>query len=83
MQRQALHDRFATRFFITTLVAHPTQREKEILMCMATGLTSVQTGHRLGISTKTVETHRKNLQRKFNAINACQLVYLATKAGHI
>jgi DNA-binding CsgD family transcriptional regulator len=50
---------------------------------MASGLTSAQTGLQLGISIKTVETHRKNLQRKYHALNACQLVYLAAKAKHI
>ena len=79
LQPQSLRNKFEKKYFVIL----PTQRETEILKCMADGLTSVQTGHRLGISTKTVETHRKNLQRKFNAVNACQLVYLATKAGHI
>lgn len=61
----------------------PTERETEILKYMAHGLTSGQIGFELGISTKTVETHRKNLQRKLNAINGCQLIYTAVKKGLI
>lgn len=55
-------------------------REQEILTCMANGLTSAQISFRLYISVKTVETHRRNLLRRFGAVNACQLVYKAVKA---
>jgi DNA-binding CsgD family transcriptional regulator len=58
-------------------------REIEVLSCMAKGLTSAQIAYSLKISIKTVETHRKNLQRKFNAVNACQLIYKAAKADVI
>lgn len=50
---------------------------------MTEGNTSLQIGHKLSISLKTVETHRKNLLTKFNALNAVHLVYLAAKANII
>lgn len=60
-----------------------TKREKQILMLMTEGNTSLQIGHKLSISLKTVETHRKNLLTKFNALNAVHLVYLAAKSNII
>jgi DNA-binding CsgD family transcriptional regulator len=58
-------------------------RETEVLKCIADGFTSSQIAYTLKIGVKTVETHRKNLQHKFNAVNACQLVYKAAKANII
>jgi len=64
-------------------IAMPTAREIQILQAMARGLTSKQIAFELRISEKTVETHRKNLQQKFDAINASQLIYTSTKLGFI
>jgi len=61
----------------------PTERELEILLRVANGNTSAQTALELNISVKTVETHKKNLQRKFDALNGCHLVYKMAKAGII
>jgi DNA-binding CsgD family transcriptional regulator len=58
-------------------------REAEVLRWIADGFTSAQIAYTLKISVKTVETHRKNLQHKFSAVNACQLVYKAAKANII
>lgn len=64
-------------------LTEPTQKELEVLKLLATGSTSKQIADSLGISIKTVETHRKNMQRKFDAINGCHLVYKAAKANII
>lgn len=54
-----------------------TKREKEILQCIADGLTNPQIAEKLFISTDTVETHRKNLHSKLNVKNSAMLVRFA------
>lgn len=44
-----------------------TRREKEILKLLADGLNGPEIAEKLFLSPLTVETHRKNLLRKFNA----------------
>lgn len=50
-----------------------TRREKEIVQLLADGLKGPQIAEKLFLSPLTVETHRKNLFRKFNA-NSVQLL---------
>lgn len=53
-------------------------REREVLQCLADGLTTDETANRLFISHDTVKTHRKNLLIKMEAKNAFQLGVKAT-----
>lgn len=53
-------------------------REREVLQCLADGLTTDETARRLFISHDTVKTHRRNLLLKMNAKNAFQLGAKAT-----
>ena len=57
-----------------------TRREKEILQLLADGLKGPQIAEKLFLSPLTVETHRKNLLRKFNA-HSVQLL-LKTARDH-
>ncbi len=50
---------------------------------MAKGKSTPAIAGALDISEKTVETHRKNLHIKFNAVNACHLIHITTKEGII
>lgn len=50
-----------------------TRREKEILKLLSDGLTGPEISEKLFLSPLTVQTHRKNLLRKFNA-NSVQLL---------
>lgn len=54
-------------------------REKEVLECIATGLTTHEIGDKLFISKNTVETHRKNLLYKLKARNTAELINNAYK----
>lgn len=54
-----------------------TRREKEILQLLADGLTGPQIAEKLFLSPLTVETHRKNLFRKFNAHSVQSLLKIA------
>jgi DNA-binding NarL/FixJ family response regulator len=54
-----------------------TRREKEILQLLADGLNGPQIAEKLNLSPLTVETHRKNLFRKFNANSVQMLLKIA------
>jgi DNA-binding CsgD family transcriptional regulator len=54
-----------------------TPREHEVLMLIAAGDSNKQGGHRLGISTRTFETHRAHLMSKLGAKNVADLVRIA------
>lgn len=54
-------------------------REKEVLECIAGGLTTQEIAEQLFISKNTVETHRKNLLYKLQAKNTAELVNNAFK----
>jgi len=56
-----------------------TRREKEVLLLIAEGLTNVEIGEKLFISTTTVDTHRKNLMSKFEAKNTATLIRMAAQ----
>jgi DNA-binding NarL/FixJ family response regulator len=62
---------------------HPNEklsdREKEVLECIAGGLTTQEIADQLFISKNTVETHRKNLLYKLQAKNTAELVNNAFK----
>ncbi|SFP93543.1 response regulator [Parafilimonas terrae] len=58
---------------------HITRREKEILQCIAQGLTTAQIAEKLFISPLTVETHRRNLMQKFEVNNAPALIHIAVE----
>lgn len=56
-------------------------REKEVCELMAAGLTTNEIADRLFISTRTVETHRKNLMEKLGVKNSAGIIYRAVKEG--
>ena len=59
------------------------EREREVLDCIARGLSSKQCALQLGIAPRTVERHVENLRNKLNARNKPHLVAKALAAGHI
>lgn len=54
-----------------------TNREKDIIQCIAKGASNKEIADELFISERTVETHRKNIFRKTGVHNAMQLVEFA------
>lgn len=56
-----------------------TRRELEVLQLLAEGHTNRSTGEKLGISTKTVETHRARLMRKLGLKSLAELVRYAVR----
>ncbi len=58
-----------------------TPREKEVVKFIALGKTSKEIAQILGLSVKTVNTHRNNIMRKLEVRNAAGLVRYALFSG--
>ena len=54
-------------------------RETEILRCLADGLASRQIAESLGMSVRTVETHRHNIRRKLGLAGQAELIKYAVE----
>jgi two-component system nitrate/nitrite response regulator NarL len=54
-----------------------TRREKEILQLLSDGFNGPQIAAKLFLSNYTIETHRKNLLKKFNANSLQMLLKIA------
>jgi DNA-binding NarL/FixJ family response regulator len=62
-------------------VAMLTDREREVLQLIAEGLSSKQIANMLGVSLKTVDSHRSNLMEKLDIHKVSGLVRFAIRAG--
>jgi two-component system response regulator NreC len=60
-----------------------TAREREVLTCIAEGMTTREIAESLVISAKTVERHRENIMAKLDMHNRVELVKYAIKKGLI
>jgi DNA-binding NarL/FixJ family response regulator len=56
-------------------------REREVLQLLAEGLTSKEIAKRLNLSTKTVETHRRNISQKLDLHSIAVLTKFAVREG--
>lgn len=54
-----------------------TPREREVLRLIALGHTSVEIAHKLGLSPRTIETHRARIHRKLGLDTRAELVRYA------
>jgi DNA-binding CsgD family transcriptional regulator len=62
-------------------VASLTPREIQIIQLLAEGKSNKSIAHELGISARTVETHRAHVMAKFCARSLLELVYFAMDLG--
>lgn len=60
-----------------------TDREREVLRAVAKGLPTKEIASQLGISVRTVETHRANLMRKLDVRSVALLTQVAIREGLI
>jgi DNA-binding NarL/FixJ family response regulator len=58
-----------------------TKREEEILQMASRGLSNQEIADKLGISSRTVETHRNNLMHKLNLHSQIELTNMAIQLG--
>lgn len=56
-------------------------REREVLQLIAEGKATKEVAHALGVSVKTVETHRANLMNKLNLFSVAELTKYAVREG--
>lgn len=59
---------------MNAIAGNVTSREKEVLALVGGGYSTKEIAERLSISHHTVETHRKNLLKKYNAKNSAELI---------
>jgi DNA-binding NarL/FixJ family response regulator len=57
------------------------QREREVLTCVARGMTYAEVGKELTISAKTAENHVRNILGKLHLSRRADLVRYATEHG--
>lgn len=66
-------------------LSHPlvplTERELEVLQCLAAGLPNKRIARELGISDSTVKTHLSNVMRKLDAHNRTEVAFRAREMG--
>jgi DNA-binding NarL/FixJ family response regulator len=65
------------------LLAQLTGREREVLVGVTRGLTNKEIAAELGISHRTVETHRESLMRKLSLRSVAELTRFALETGVI
>lgn len=58
-----------------------TLREREVLQCIARGMTAKEAGRHLSISPRTVEEHRARLLTKFEVKNSVEMLARLTGYG--
>jgi DNA-binding NarL/FixJ family response regulator len=58
-----------------------TSREREVLQLLAEGNTTKEIAHSLCLSTKTVETHRRQMMEKLNIYSVANLIKFAIRTG--
>jgi DNA-binding NarL/FixJ family response regulator len=63
------------------LVLELSDRESEVLRLVSQGLSAKEVAESLGISHRTVETHRMNIMKKLGAKNVAELIKIAVSAG--
>lgn len=63
------------------LAARLTPKQREVLVLVAEGLSSREIGQRLGVSERTVETHRQQLMDRLDIRGVAALARFALSAG--
>lgn len=57
------------------------EREREVLQLLAEGKTSKEIGHALHVSSKTIDTHRRQIMEKLNLHSLPELTKFAIREG--
>jgi DNA-binding NarL/FixJ family response regulator len=65
----------------TAVTVRLSERERDVVVLVAEGLGNKQVGTTLGISVKTVESHRRNIMRKLGLKSSADLVRYAVRDG--
>ena len=57
-----------------------TSKERQVLALVSMGLTTKEIAGKLNLSHHTIESHRKNLLRKYEAKNSAELIHKTSLA---
>ncbi len=68
---------------LRTALSRLSGREQEVMALVATGKSNRDMAELLGVSPKTIETHRSNLMRKLDAGSVADLVRVAIVSGMV
>ncbi len=79
--RQALKQMVVAEGTAATATPELTQRERQVLLGIAQGLTNKQIAERLGVGIRTVETHRQNIMEKLGIHTVAGLTRFAVAKG--
>jgi PAS domain S-box-containing protein len=63
------------------LIETLSKREKEILAYISKGLSAAQIAEKFGLSKRTIETHKRNMQKKLGVSNSAALISFAISIG--
>lgn len=77
----ALEETAPTDAGAVALAARLTPKQREVLVLVAEGLSSREIGQRLGVSERTVETHRQQLMDRLDIRGVAALARFALSAG--
>jgi two-component system nitrate/nitrite response regulator NarL len=72
-----IFDYFRGKHKSKTEIDELSDREKEVVKCLANGMNSKAIGNKLFISEHTVKTHRRNIMHKLNVKTSAELIRLA------
>ena len=78
-----IYDVFVSKKKTTSVIDEFTEREKEIILLCRDGLLCKEIAARLGISTTTVNTHKRNIFLKLGINNTIEMVQYALRKGII
>jgi DNA-binding NarL/FixJ family response regulator len=62
-------------------IASLTERERELLQMVASGMNTKQIAGKLAISNKTADVHRQNIMKKLNLFSIAELTKFAVREG--
>ena len=81
LRDSALREALAERHRVQALTQRLTQRERQVLGLMTTGLLNKQIAADLGVSVKTIKVHRSRVMNKMQVTSAAALTRLLTTGG--
>lgn len=74
-----IFDYFRVKKSKNSVVEELSEREKEVICCLAKGMNSKAISSKLFISEHTVKTHRRNIMHKMHVKTSAELIHVATE----
>lgn len=78
---RAERDRATVLRHLQTRLDTLSDREREVMMCVVTGMLNKQTAAKIGLTERTVKVHRHNLMNKLGVKSVAELVRMVDTMG--